>query len=105
VIELLIARVFCSVAFGSDHVLASGWDVPRGALLWWLLLPQLDATSATAPNNAAPKPNRTRLICFPPLHGFGSYPSCREAPFSVRLQRRCADEPSASRLVGVPTSR
>jgi hypothetical protein len=33
VIELLIARVFCRVAFGSDHVLASGWDVPPGALL------------------------------------------------------------------------
>jgi hypothetical protein len=75
VIELLIARVFCSVAFGSDHVLASGWDVPRETLLWWLLLPQLDATSATAPSNAAPKPNRTRLICFPPFAPVRSYPS------------------------------
>jgi len=67
VIELLIARVFCSVAFGSDHVLASGWGVLRGALLCRLLPPQLDATSATAANNAAPKPNRTRLICSPPF--------------------------------------
>jgi hypothetical protein len=25
-IELLIARVFCRFAFGSDHALAAGWD-------------------------------------------------------------------------------
>jgi hypothetical protein len=74
VIELLIARVFCRSAFGSDHVLAAGVDAGLGPLLVLvdeapelrlsLLLPPQPAarTTAATARSAASEVRLSRFI-------------------------------------------